>query len=94
MDFETIKNNIENNYKVFEFNKGHSKSRGVHAYYHFKNPFWKIINENKEEIILMYCEKATLFKLCPISYQKILNYETEKNIKIIWFAAPNGYISL
>ena len=93
MDFETAKSYVKNKYKVIEFNNGHSKSRGVHAYYHFKNPFWKIINENNEEIILMHCEKDTLCKLCPISYQKILDYETKNNIKITWFVGCNGYIT-
>ena len=93
MDFETAKSHVENNYKVIEFNKGHCKSRGVHAYYHFKNPFWKIINEKNEEIILMYCEKDTLCKLCRTSYQKILDYEKENNFKITWFVACNGYIT-
>lgn len=93
IDFENAKSNIENNYKVIEFNKGHCKSRGVHAYYHFKNPFWKIVNEKNEEIILMYCEKDTLCKLCPTSYQKILDYEKENNFKITWFLACNGYIT-
>jgi hypothetical protein len=93
MDFETAKAYIENTYKVFEFNQGHSKSKGVQAYYYFKNPFWKVINEKNEEIILMYCEKNTLCKLCSISYQKILDYELENDIKITWFVAANGYIT-
>ena len=92
MDFEIAKSYVENTYKVIDFNKGHCKSRGVTAY-HFKNPFWKIINDKNEEIILMYCEKDTLCKLCPISYQKILDYETENNIKITWFKLQNGYIT-
>lgn len=93
MDFEKLEIYIKNNYKIIEFNQGHIKSKGIHAYYHFKNPFWKVINENNEEIILMYCEKQTLSKLCPISYQKILNYEKENNIKITWFVAANGYVT-
>ena len=93
MDFETAKIHIENNYKVIEFNNGHSKSRGIHAYYHFKNPFWKVINDKNEEIIIMYCEKNTICKLCPISYQKIIDYENVNNIKITWFVATNGYIT-
>lgn len=92
MDFEKSKIFIENNYKIIEFNKGHSKSKGIHSYYHFKNPFWKIINENNENIILMYCEKNTIIKLCPISYQKILDFENCNNIKITWFLGANGYI--
>jgi hypothetical protein len=92
MDLECVRIHIKNNYNVIEFNEGHSKSRGIHAY-HLKNPFWKIINEKNEEIILMYCEKDTLCILCPISYQKILDYERENNIKITWFTAANGYVT-
>ena len=54
MDLDTAKAYIENNYKVIEFNQGHSKSRGVHAYYHFKNPFWKVINEKNEKMKKLY----------------------------------------
>lgn len=93
MDFEAANIYVKNNYNIIEFNQGHSKSRGIQAYYHLKNPFWKIINEKNEEIILLYCEKNTLCKLCPISYQKILDYETENNIKLTWYLAANGYIT-
>jgi hypothetical protein len=41
----------------------------------------------------MYCEKNTICKLCPISYQKILDYEYKNNIKITWFKTVNGYIA-
>lgn len=92
MDFLTAKKYIENNYKIIEFNEGHYKTVGKHAYSN-KNPFWKIINENNEELILIYCEKDVLCKLCQTSYQKILNYETENNIKITWFLSVNGYIT-
>jgi len=91
-DFETTKQNIETNYNVIEFNQGHYKTVGTHAY-SYKNPFWKVINEENEEIILMYCEKNTVCKLCSTSYQKILDYETENNIKITWFTSVNGYIT-
>ena len=91
MDFETIKVNIEKSYNVIEYNSGHFKSKGIHAY-HFKNPFWRV-KENDSEYLLMYCEKNTICKLCPISYQKILNYEEENDIKITWFISANGYIT-
>jgi hypothetical protein len=92
MDFETAKTHIENNYKIIEYNQGHYKTIGKDAYI-YKNPFWNVINKNNEEIILMYCEKKTLCKLCKISYQKILNFEKENNIKITWFLSANGYIT-
>ena len=81
-DFEAAKKNIETNYKVIAFNQGHYKTVGTNAY-SYKNPFWKIIDENNEEIILIYCEKNTVCKLCPISYQKILDYDYYKDIIIV-----------
>ena len=92
MDFENTKIYIENNYKIIEFNNGHYKNNGIHAYF-YKNPFWKVIDENNKEIILMYCEKNTICKLCSVSYKKILDYEDEYNIKITWFISANGYIT-
>jgi len=42
----------------------------------------------------MYCEKDTICKLCPESYQKIINYENINNKnKITWYKHQNGYIS-
>lgn len=92
VNFENAKTYIENNYKVIEFNKGHYKTVGTNAYA-YKNPFWKIINEKSEEVILMYCETNTICKLCPISFQKILDHEAENKIKITWFISVNGYIT-
>jgi hypothetical protein len=42
----------------------------------------------------MYCEKETICKLCPISYQKILDFEKNKNEgkKTTFFKTTNGYI--
>jgi hypothetical protein len=91
MDFETAKTTIENTYNVIEFNQGHFKTIGAHAYC-YKNPYWKIINDDNEELLLMYCEKNTICKICLLSFQKILDYEKENNIKITWFSAANGYI--
>jgi hypothetical protein len=58
-----------------------------------KNPIWKIL-ENEKEYILMYCEKNTICKLCPISYQKIIDYEINENNgkKLSWYKQRNGYI--
>jgi hypothetical protein len=92
MDFEASKIYIEHNYTIIEFDEGHKKSKGINAY-HFKNPFWKVINNENEEFILMYCEKNALCKLCHLSFQKILDYERENNIKITWVLSANGYIT-
>jgi hypothetical protein len=58
-----------------------------------KNPIWKI-KEDEKEYILMYCEKDTICKLCPESYQKIIDYENNINNgnKITWYKHQNGYI--
>jgi hypothetical protein len=64
-------------YEVLEYIPGHYSKHGVDPY-NMKNPLWKI-KENEKEYLLMYCEKDTLCKLCSESYQKILNYEIEKN---------------
>lgn len=43
----------------------------------------------------MYCEKNTLCKLCPKSYQKIVDYEKtlNQNKKITWYQNVHGYIT-
>ena len=91
MGIEETKQFIENNFKIIEFNPGHIKTKGITSNI-YKNPFWKIIDKN-EELILMYCEKNTICKLCDKSYKEILKYECENNIKITWFVSTNGYIT-
>jgi hypothetical protein len=83
---------IINNFNVINFNLGHYIENGKDAYI-MKNPIWKI-KENNKEFLLMYCEKNTLCKLCPISYQKIINYENNlnNNKKLTWYKHQNGYI--
>lgn len=92
MNCEELKIYIETNYKIIKYDNGHLKTKGVHAY-KIKNPIWHVQNKNNDdEYIFMYCEKNTLCKLCPISFQKIIDYETQHNIKITWFNTTNGYI--
>ena len=43
-------------------------------HYSIKNPIWKA----KDNKILLYCEPNTICKLCPISYQKILDFEKKQ----------------
>jgi hypothetical protein len=57
-NFKIIKREIENNEEIIEFNEGHVKLLGRHSI-KLKNPFWRI-NNNGNEIILMYCEKILL----------------------------------
>jgi hypothetical protein len=84
--------NIIENYDVIEYINGHYSSMGQDANI-MKNPLWKI-KENNKEILLMYCEKDTICKICPNSYEKILNYETNMNNgkKLTWYKCGNGYI--
>lgn len=59
-----------------------------------KNPLWKIIDNTGKEQLLMYCEPDTFCFLCEESYQKILDFEREKNdgYKLSFFKCHNGYI--
>lgn len=89
--FNDLKQYIENKYNIISFNEGHYKITGKDAY-KYKNPYW-IVNKNDENIkILMYCEKNTCIQLCPVSLEKIIDYEKQNNCKITWFKASNGYI--
>jgi hypothetical protein len=83
---------VVNNYNVKKYIPGHYAKNGVDPY-NMKNPLW-YIQENGKEYVLMYCEKDTFCKLCPESYQKILDFEKEKNDgkKITFFKDKNGYI--
>ena len=84
--------NISENYEIIEYIHGHYLTMGQDANI-MKNPLWRV-NENDKEYILMYCEKDTICKLCPESYQKILDYEININNgnKITWYRHQNGYI--
>jgi len=84
--------NILEKYTVIDYVNGHYLTMGQDANV-MKNPIWKIKEDNKE-YLLMYCEKNTICKLCIESYQKILEYEINKNNgkKITWFKLQNGYI--
>jgi len=90
--FPIYNKTILENYETSEYIQGHSSNMGHEANI-MKNPLWKI-QENGKEYLLMYCEKETLCKLCPVSYQKILDYELNENNgkKITWFKSQNGYI--
>ena len=84
--------NISQKYEIIEYMRGHYLTMGQDANL-MKNPIWRI-KENEKEYILMYCEKDTICKLCPESYQKILDYENNSNNrnKITWFKLQNCYI--
>jgi len=71
-------------YNVIDYIPGHVKTIGQHAY-KMKNPIWKVRE---------YCEKDTICKLCPKSYQKILDFEKEQNNgeKLTFFKNGTNYI--
>ena len=84
--------NISQKYEIIEYMRGHYLTMGQDANL-MKNPIWRI-KENEKEYMLMYCEKDTICKLCPESYQKIIDYENISNDckKITFFRHSNGYI--
>ena len=82
---------VKEKYKIIEYIQGHYINLGIDAYV-MKNPLWRILNDNGEEELLMYCEKDTLCKLCDESYQKILDYEKINHKKITFYLHQNGYI--
>jgi hypothetical protein len=100
--YDLRKNNIEiyhiyhkiisQKYEIIEYKRGHYLTMGQDANV-MKNPIWRI-KENEKKYLLMYCEKDTICKICPESYQKIINYENNSNNgnKITWFKLQNGYI--
>jgi len=79
-------------YNIIDYIPGHVKTIGQHAY-KMKNPIWKI-KENEKEYLLMYCETGILCKLCPISYQKILDFEHNNNNgdKLTFYNNGTNYI--
>ena len=82
---------IEDIYKEYEINyiEGHYSSLGKDANI-MKNPIWKI----GDKYVLIQCVNEVLVKLCPVSYQKILDFEIMHNNskKLTFFKAANGYI--
>ena len=81
---------ISDKYTVIEYINGHVNNFGQDANI-MKNPLWKI-KENDREYLLMYCEKDTICKLCPQSYQKITEFEISNGKKLTWYKHLNGYI--
>jgi HNH endonuclease len=68
-------NEIAKKYIIKEYIKGHIYGNVE------KNPCW-IVDDNGEEIVLMYCEPDIICILCKKSYQKILDFEkTERDGK-------------
>ena len=88
--------NIDSQWDIIDYNLGHIKTKGKDAYI-YKNPTWtvKSTNPNRDTEILMFCESDILVKLCPVSLQKIHDFEKTHNNgeKITFFIHPqSGYI--
>lgn len=62
-------------YVTFKLDQTKSLGRTANQ---MKNPIWEITNPHTGEItaVIMYCEPNEYCELCPTSYQKILDYET------------------
>ena len=80
-------------FKIIEYMGGHTQTMGVHAN-RLKNPMWKAIDCNGDEVILMYCEVDTICILCPKSYEIIKEFEKNENndATITWYLTENKYI--
>jgi len=84
---------LKKKYAVIEYIQGHYLTVGNDAYV-LKNPMWRILNEQNEEVLLMYCETNTLCILSAESYEKILDFEKLYNNgqKLTFYKHQNGYI--
>ena len=76
-----------------EYIQGHRPQLGRFAYT-FKNPIWRVRDDEGEEVLLMLCEPdSQICKLCPESYQILLEYEKTIEKKLSWCIGKNGYVS-
>jgi len=90
--YSDIHDRVALSYDILEFIPGHTKTIGRHAGV-MKNPLWRVEDNDGKEYMIMYCEPETLIKVCPISYQKILEYEEERDTKLTWYLGQNGYVA-
>jgi len=91
--YHQYNNIIKEKYNIINYIQGHFIQKGICAGT-IKNPLWKIKNQSdKQNVYIMYCDTNGTCKLDDKSYEKILNYEKENNIKITWFLHANGYIA-
>lgn len=81
-------------YNVINYiSEGNRVSRGRYAR-QWKNPVCKIMNNNNKEEYLMLCNQNKICRLCPISYNKILEFAKKEQMEynIVWSYGSNGYI--
>jgi hypothetical protein len=86
-DFDEYTEVLEQQFNIIGFIDGHESKDKIY------NPLW-IIKEINDIFIIMFCAGKNLFtKLCPEAYQKILDFEKEKNYnkKITWFSQDYIY---
>jgi hypothetical protein len=76
---------------LLEYIPGHRPQYGREAY-NIKNPLWRVREDDGEEVLLMLCEPDNqICKLCPESYQVLLDYEKSIGKKISWCIGKVGY---
>lgn len=78
------------NYEVLEYIPGHyptNKHRNI-----MKNSMWRV-KINDTEKLIMYCEPESFCILCPESYKKICEYETNVCNKKLTYYISNGYVA-
>ena len=80
---------VAKHHTIVSYQPGHHFKKGIDAYV-MKNPIWTT-DKNR---LIMFCEKDTLCELCPLSYNKVLEFEKEHNngIKMTFYKQQNGYV--
>ena len=84
---------VAEQYEITGYIRGHMvKTNGV---IREKNPVWTV-NEDGQSRVLMHCEPDILCKLCPESYQKILDFEQKhrNGKKLSWIKKDRDDIKI
>jgi hypothetical protein len=82
-------NTVMSLYQVTSYQPGHFSKKGKDAYV-MKNPIWTT-DKNK---LIMYCETNSFCELCPLSYEKVIEFEKTHNNgnKMTFYKHSNEYI--
>ena len=83
---------VDKNYDgcVYSFNGHHAKwFLGTP-----KNPLYEIFPDEKDtsKTILMGCEPNTIVKLCRKSYNNMVEFERNHQVRLVWSKNEHGYI--
>jgi hypothetical protein len=81
---------VVDNYTVIKSIPGHYPKYKHNTI--MKNPLWKISVDGKERY-LMFCEPDAFCILCEESYNKVLEYEKQNNVKLTFHKMTNGYLA-